>query len=718
MSNRESDREPPALPDDATLTSGSATDDSHAKVEGDALTELRQQTELPFRLRYPLDERIGKGGMGEVFRAKDRILQRDVAIKLLLPGRENTVAFHRFVRESQITAQLAHPNIVPIHAIEVAEQGRPALVMKHLDGITFKQYIEECREALDSTSADISRHSRRTRIEHFLRVCDAVDYAHHRSVIHRDLKPANLMLGRHHEVYVMDWGIARVLGEPDDDAPTEERVTDTSGLTTGAGAFIGTPMYLAPEQSEASEQPIGPAADQYALGLCLQELITLAAPREGKTAMDLLDAAQVGERAPLVAPRGESPIPPGLKALIRKATARAVTDRYASVDELAIDLRHWQANEELAAYPDNFARRMWRSIQHHPTRAMSFVLILLLIAATTTTYSLVETVRTQDEAAVRTSILTGIVSDLSAHMLTAEQKTSILEVMLESIAVEVESRFRYASTPARLSTPSQLKGPDVTRVDRYAQKVSFLRSVAVRAPNANAAACDATEGRMKGIDAAFRALFMRPVRRIPGAIEPMEEANLIRATSRIHYAYIGFESGLLVNYPGNTIYPKGYDPRARPWYRRALEQPGISTGRPYPDASGSGYLLACNRAIHAQDGSILGVAGIDVSLDLVLDLLEFPCEYPVQSTILVDATDSTHGIVATSADRGGGASIGLHDNQEKSLTPFRLNELSERFHESEVNGVIIVDESLYVFCRFERLGWYLVVQFRTDDVLG
>ena len=177
----------------------------------------------------------------------------------------------------------------------------------------------------------------------------------------------------------------------------------------------------------------------------------------------------------------------------------------------------------------------------------------------------------------------------------------------------------------------------------------------------------------------------------------------------------------MLNYPGNAenpdqeAYPKDYDPRPRPWYVRAVARGGATFGRPYADASGSGYLLACNRAIHGPDGALIGVAGVNVSLDIALELLVVPNVPPIQSAMLVD---STMGIVVSTTDTESVATVSLHGNKEKPVLPFRVPEVERHLREHHVNGVEIVGDSLYVFCLFHTLDWYLVVQFRTDDVLG
>jgi len=192
---------PPAADDEPLLPPSSAGAPNTELAGGDAA-------------RYVVVGLAGRGGMGTVHIAQDVDLLRRVALKELTEEAAlDRSARARFVREVQVTAQLDHPHIVPVDGLEVAPGGRPAYAMKLVEGRTFAELIEETRAALSTGALDES-HSLTARLEHFVKVCDAVAYAHARGVVHRDLKPANLMLGSHNEVDVMDWGICRVVQAP------------------------------------------------------------------------------------------------------------------------------------------------------------------------------------------------------------------------------------------------------------------------------------------------------------------------------------------------------------------------------------------------------------------------------------------------------------------------------------------------------------------------
>ena len=293
---------------------------------------------------------LGRGAMGEIHVARERDLRRKVALKFLLPERSgNPTVVRRFFREIQITAQLEHPNIVPIYALETEDGGVPACSMKLIQGRTLRDYIKEAGALAETDELD-EDHSLTTRLEHFLKVCDAIAYAHDRGIVHRDLKPSNVMIGPYNEVYVMDWGIAKpVNSEVEDDlsgieigAWSEDPGEHGQGgaFETRVGTVVGTPHYMAPEQA-MGEGDLDERADQYALGLILHELVTLDWANPGEEATEAIEAAMAGEVSPMIWPEKTGRLPPELEAIVGKATERDRADRYASVEALSDDLRRY-----------------------------------------------------------------------------------------------------------------------------------------------------------------------------------------------------------------------------------------------------------------------------------------------------------------------------------------------------------------------------------------
>jgi eukaryotic-like serine/threonine-protein kinase len=253
---------------------------------------------------YELGELIGRGGMGEVLAARDRNFGREVALKRMRADKPSPELVERFLREARIQARLDHPAIAPVHDLGYDSEGLPYFTMKRVGGATLAALLE----------AGTEKPQRLLRA--LVDVCHAVELAHARQIVHRDLKPSNIMLGDYGEVYVLDWGVARVLGG--DRATTSPAGIDVESLdgSTKTGALLGTPGYMAPEQVRA--EPVGPPADVYALASMLFEILAGEPlhPRSDAIASTIANAhGSPAERMPSRA------VPPELDAICVAALA-------------------------------------------------------------------------------------------------------------------------------------------------------------------------------------------------------------------------------------------------------------------------------------------------------------------------------------------------------------------------------------------------------------
>lgn len=300
--------------------------------------------------RYLVRERIGQGGMGTVSRAFDRDLDRDVALKTIRVRSNGSStpdgrALRRFLQEARIAARLEHPAILPVHDIGIDAQGRVYFTMPLVRGTTLATALDRSAGANDAWPLA------RT-LEAFLKICDALAYAHSRGVVHRDLKPANVLLGAYGEVYVTDWGLARIHGEhgaeAELDTSSTSNATDAPAPETAIGAVLGTAPYMAPEQARGDLARIGARTDVYGLGAILYHVLAGRAPYSGVPENDLIERVRAGAPASLgtIAPAA----PQELVSICERAMARRVEDRYADCSALATDLRAYTNGRVVRAH--------------------------------------------------------------------------------------------------------------------------------------------------------------------------------------------------------------------------------------------------------------------------------------------------------------------------------------------------------------------------------
>ncbi len=287
--------------------------------------------------RYERGALLGEGGMGEVRRCRDRRIGRDVAVKTVREEASGAAFVReRFLREARVQGQLEHPCIVPVYDLGVADDGAAYFTMKRVRGVTLEQVIAALRA---QDPAVQTRWSSRKLLAAFATVCGAVEYAHARGVIHRDLKPGNVMLGDFGEVYVLDWGIARVLdGSPDLVGEQIHAPMPEEGRTA-QGAVIGTLGYMPIEQLAGAD--IDARADVYALGAILFELLSWEPLHVGDSTDSIVQSTVAGvEGRPSLRPSALD-VPPELDAICAKATAHARDDRFASARDLLDAVEHF-----------------------------------------------------------------------------------------------------------------------------------------------------------------------------------------------------------------------------------------------------------------------------------------------------------------------------------------------------------------------------------------
>ncbi len=332
------------------------------------------------RSRYTRSRVHGQGGLGRVWVARDENLHREVALKEIRPDKEtNHAAWLRFVREAQVTGQLEHPNIVPVYEMgRSSGDDRPFYTMRYLRGQTLQQMVSEYHKQRAAGKAQIM--DLRRLLNAFVGVCNAVAYAHSRGVIHRDLKPDNVILGDFGEVIVLDWGLAKVLGEDEkDEAAQPVKVSDDTNLrATVDGMAIGTLGYMSPEQAEGRQDLMDTRADIYGLGATLFKILTGSAPHKGADTHDVLEKIIHGET---LRPRSIVPsVPAPLDAICAKAMAKQKSDRYRTAAALADDVQRWLADEPVSVYREPRHERLARWMRRHRTWTQAGAAALILVS--------------------------------------------------------------------------------------------------------------------------------------------------------------------------------------------------------------------------------------------------------------------------------------------------------------------------------------------------
>ena len=327
-----------------------------------ALDRLRDAADLPnlAGTRYSLIERVARGGMGVVYAAEDEKLGRRVALKVLdTPDRGAEMA-RRLIREAQVLARLEHPGIVPVHEVGTLEDGRVFYTMKFVEGQRLDDYIRSVQSGSD-------------RLRVFLRICDAVAFAHARGVLHRDLKPANVMVGPFGEVLVLDWGLAKILRDPvtagtesdpeatilhEPNQPSSGGDTTEISAVTGHGTVMGTPGYMSPEQARGHNEHLDERSDIFSLGAMLRFLLkedSSAAPAEPGRNLDK-----------------------SLEAICAKALAANPESRYASVTQLAADVSRHLDGLPVSARKETFLDQAGRFYRRNSVAILLITAYLLM----------------------------------------------------------------------------------------------------------------------------------------------------------------------------------------------------------------------------------------------------------------------------------------------------------------------------------------------------
>jgi WD40 repeat protein/serine/threonine protein kinase len=357
--------------------------------------------------KYDIGGIVAQGGMGAILDAREATTERTVAMKVMLDS-TSPQGMTRFIAEAKITAQLEHPNIVPVHELSVDENDQVFYTMKFVKGVTLREVLTKL---CNGDAETLEKYPLAALLIVFQKVCDALAFGHSKGVIHRDLKPENVMLGDYGEVLVMDWGLAKVLSETETAKAgvnvTSRIASPPSEFVTMAGAVMGTPQYMSPEQARGEVDLLDQRTDIYALGAILYHMLTLRPSVTGRSVLEILEkvaygrivwpahaastisgsrhpeneAQQAGVGTPRLQHLPGGGVPDSLDAVCRKAMALEPPARYQHVTELQRDIAAYQGGFATVAEGAGAWKLFRFFIERNKAVSISVVAGLVLSAA-------------------------------------------------------------------------------------------------------------------------------------------------------------------------------------------------------------------------------------------------------------------------------------------------------------------------------------------------
>lgn len=651
---------------------------------------------------YHMLAQLGAGAMGEVHLVRDALLRREIAYKQLLSSEQvSATDEQRFISEVKITAQLDHPYIVPIYSLELTDRG-PAYTMKRVAGDDLKDWLKELRTG----GPDARQHYLKKRsllLETFLKVCDAMAFAHHRGILHRDLKPANIMIGPYHEVYIMDWGIARPFGEAAEDYLFEEQEK---------GKVIGTPRYMSPEQSRAANAQLDGRSDLFSLGLILFELLTLQPAYQAQNTQELFDKVRFAKLAAMENLHG-APIPRELQAIVRKATALKRAARYAGVAEMAADLRRYLNGDAILAQPDSPLQTLVRRFKKHRLLALTALMLVVLVSSVLTSVNLYQRQQALKEAQRkelrRTALFTAVVSQSQQidHQLLRVQHS------LQMLAGHAIQALEHGTPdPQEPYYPDTLPDyyqriPAPFDSSHYHSRLSLERASFANAYNVPPAQLMPQVHLLNPLYRVQPQIFLKTAHdseHKPGLQKGWRQ-QIATTGVPLMFTNIVTKEGTYEYYPSIQYNTPNYDPRNRPFYQQALNHREIRCGNTYLDRI-AGQLMPCSLAIYDAHEQFMGMVSVDMQFNyLAQHLLDIQNQPAIQETYLLNPAGQ---IIVKASDKNAQIVKQQQIHTRNKLKTLDDPELQTRLREHQKLGMLENDQRLLLFVQLNFQDWYFV----------
>ena len=666
---------------------------------------------------FTMLESIDKGGMAEILIAKDNELGRTVAFKKILPHVAKIPGYlERFFMEAQVTAQLQHPNIVPVYKM-MADESNSGYAMKLIQGKTLKALIIETQTQLDEKGKLGEHHNLSARLEHFLKVCDAVHYAHRKGVIHRDLKPLNIMVGPYNEVYVMDWGIAKIISVDDDVFNDLTEKVGSSGddqEETQIGQVLGSPAYMSPEQACGKNDTIDHRSDLFSLGLVLFELVTL---RRAYLEDDHHKVIEKAELAKLAKPEPYSRrqnIPKQLIAIIRKATQLDPDDRYNTVEDFADDIRRYMRGAAIKAKQDTLVQKLMRWMNRHRLAVLNIVLYTVLFSLAIVSWSVYQQQKAGMEAQIQGQRMNQFISEVAKQAQHIDTQFLKYEGIVQGVSAAAVSLLEGEHPdPGRFYDHKdfidpELAPPDLAESSVYGFPISVGWHVYKLAPGVEYEQVENLVRIINPLRHTFKRMILKS-HHMEVAVDDDETASRVIRDEGLPlvWTYIGLEEGVFAEYPGKSGYPPDYDHRKRPWYINTLKNDGACWMPPYIDVGGRGLMLPCTSKLFNTEGKLLGVAVVEMTLDYIRhELMAIPDLQGVENTYLLNDRAE---IVVDSTDTSNTYERGTLINTMDNLKTYPNKEVVNNILQGK-NGYINYEEQgkekLLTYYKLNSIGWY------------